>query len=255
MIGGAERRTGCMMRQPRRLGILAAAVVALTLVACDEDNGARVVAPDGTEIEITATPTDVPAEGSPSAVVTEGAGSGEDETPTTSPDATATADATETASEDATSTPSSGGAGAGSAGDLEGSPFSTADVRTAMPSTFDILDDSAPICPNTAVPEVTFVAWSEGTDYGPAFVLWVYPDADAAAEDWALGEDVDPLTDGCDLPTGFTYFNANLVMTFRSWVSQGEEIGPYDPDRSPRDAPPVEAFLGMDDDAEDEDED
>ncbi|MEX0868526.1 MAG: hypothetical protein WD011_02540, partial [Nitriliruptoraceae bacterium] len=75
------------MRQPRRLGILAAAVLALTLVACDEDNGARVVGPDGTEIEVTAVPTDVPGEGSPTPAVTEAPATGANGTETpASPD-------------------------------------------------------------------------------------------------------------------------------------------------------------------------
>ena len=135
--------------------------------------------------------------------------------------------------------------------DLTGFPFSTSDLRQALEIagySFSGVEERAPICPQTSVPELPF--WSPnlaGNDSGPILVLWVYPTFEALEADWEAepGAPPKPLLDGCELPTGFVYWNQNLVLVFETWSSLGVE-SPVDIDgRIPSEHPAVTAFLSM----------
>jgi hypothetical protein len=196
--------------------------------------------------------TIAPAARTPSATATSGAST--TPAPTRVPTSAASATPTPTPAPTlAAPTGTPGGAGATGtpqpqAGDLRGTPFSTADVRAAVNAAgrvFFVDTDRKPLCPNTTVREVTFWAASAGgTDYGPNWALWVYPDADALAADWDVSSGkVRPRTP-CDLPTGWTYWNSNLVLTFVTWSGVGGDV-PFDPLRSPGDDAVPAAFLAM----------
>lgn len=127
--------------------------------------------------------------------------------------------------------------------DLRGTPYSTADLRAAIESagaTFEGLAVDA-MCPNTSVPELTFLA-SNGNETGPVFSVWVYPDSTALAGDWATGNAVNPLTEPCSLPTASVYWNRNVVLAYRSEIEGGTDVGPA---ASGRNTIPVQAFLNL----------
>lgn len=136
-------------------------------------------------------------------------------------------------------------------GDAGGLPFSTADVRAVVEGsgiTFIPLGERDVICPVSAVPGAPYwTANAAGTDFGPVFVLWVYPDLAALEEEWAVepGESPKPRLAGCDLPTGFVYWNENLVLVFEVWLSAGFDVALEGHAESPGDHPTVEAFLGL----------
>ncbi len=148
-------------------------------------------------------------------------------------------------------TPAPAAAGTTAPGDLAGLPFSTGDVRAAAEQagvTFLPVEDRAPLCPGSAAPGRPY--WSAnlaGSDFGPIWVLWVYPDAAAFQEDWETipGEAPRPRVEDCELPTGFVYWNENLVMTFAVWLSLGEEIPMERHNESPGDHPAVHVFLEL----------
>lgn len=171
-------------------------------------------------------------------------------TPASSPTATATAVSPRLAPSP-TQKPAPADAGAAVAGDLVGLPFSTADVRAAIEQAgfvFLPVEPREALCPGSAVPGRPYwTAFSGGTDFGPVFVLWVYPDAEALREDWEAvpGEAPRPRMEDCELPTGFVYWNDNLVLTFAAWLSLGQEFPLESHDESPGDHPAVRAFLEL----------
>ncbi len=135
--------------------------------------------------------------------------------------------------------------------DLAGLPFSTADLRQAVETagySFSGVETRKPLCPHTSVPELPF--WSAnlaGGDAGPILVVWVYPSLEALAAEWEAeaGAPPKPLLEGCDLPTGFVYWNQNLVLVFETWSSLGVE-SPVDIEgRLPSEHPAIIAFLSM----------
>lgn len=102
------------------------------------------------------------------------------------------------------------------------------------------------LCPNTSAPELAF--WSaRGTDsVGPVFSVWVYPDVESLEQDWATGSGgVTPRTSGCNLPTGFVYWNGNAVLAFNTWMDGEADLGAFGHGGSPRDYRTVDAFLDM----------
>ena len=137
-------------------------------------------------------------------------------------------------------------------GDESGVPFSTVDVRVAVEDgrgySFWLVEQERPtLCPASAVPGRPY--WSSnllGSDFGPVFVLWVYPDALALEADWDVepGEVPAPRFD-CDLPSGFVYWNENLILAFDVWLSLGEPLPLHEHWESPSDMPAVEAFLEL----------
>ena len=134
-----------------------------------------------------------------------------------------------------------------------GAPFSASDVagvveRDGQGYSFWLIDDRAPICPGSAVPGRPH--WSAnlaGSDFGPVFVLWVYPDVGALQQDWEVvpGEAPRARFDGCDLAHGFVYWNENLVIAFEVWLSLGEDVPLGGNGESPGDHPAVHAFLEL----------
>lgn len=131
-------------------------------------------------------------------------------------------------------------------------PISTLDVRRAVQDgqgfSFWRVDDRTPLCPASAAPGLPY--WSvnlAGSDFGPIWVLWVYPNSDALQQDWETmpGEAPRSRLEGCELPTGFVYWNENLVMTFAAWLSLGEELPLERHPESPREPPAGRGFLGL----------
>ena len=135
--------------------------------------------------------------------------------------------------------------------DLTGFPFSTADLRQAIETagySFAPLTNIAPICPQTSVPEQAF--WSvnlTGGDSGPILVLWVYPNSETLKADWQAepGQAPQSLLPNCGLPSGFAYWNENLVMVFAAWFSLGIESATIPDEQSPGQHPAVQAFLEL----------
>ena len=135
-------------------------------------------------------------------------------------------------------------------GDVEGAPFSTADARAAIEGagvTFIPLENRTAICSSAVAAGQHYWTARPRTDFGPAFVLWVYPDVEALQADWAVEprEPPVPLFAGCELPTGFVYWNGNLILTFAFWLSVGAEIPFEDRPESPSDHPTVQAFFEL----------
>ena len=136
-------------------------------------------------------------------------------------------------------------------GDLSGVPFSTADVRKAIEAagySLSPVAGRAALCPQTSVSELPF--WSAnlaGSDSGPILVLWVYPSIEALAAEWQAepGAPPKPQLDGCALPTGFAYWNQNLVLVFETWSNLGVESPVGVDGRIPGEHPAVQAFLAM----------
>ncbi len=135
--------------------------------------------------------------------------------------------------------------------DLTGFPFSTADLRQAIETagySFAPLTNIAPICPQTSVPEQAF--WSVNLtdgDSGPILVLWVYPNSETLKADWQAepGQAPQSLLSNCGLPSGFAYWNENLVMVFAAWFSLGIESATSPDEQSPGQHPAVQAFLEL----------
>ena len=135
--------------------------------------------------------------------------------------------------------------------DLTGFPFSTADLRQAIETagySFAPLTNIAPICPQTSVPEQAF--WSVNLtdgDSGPILVLWVYPNSETLKADWQAepGQAPQSLLPNCGLPSGFAYWNENLVMVFAAWFSLGIESATSPDEQSPGQHPAVQAFLEL----------
>ena len=135
--------------------------------------------------------------------------------------------------------------------DLTGFPLSTADLRQAIETagySFAPLTNIAPICPQTSVPEQAF--WSVNLtdgDSGPILVLWVYPNSETLKADWQAepGQAPQSLLPNCDLPSGFAYWNENLVMVFAAWFSLGIESATSPDEQSPGQHPAVQAFLEL----------
>ena len=135
--------------------------------------------------------------------------------------------------------------------DLTGFPFSTADLRQAIETagySFAPRTNIAPICPQTSVPERAF--WSvnlTGGDSGPILVLWVYPNSETLKADWQAepGQAPQSLLPNCGLPSGFAYWNENLVMVFAAWFSLGIESATIPDEQSPGQHPAVQAFLEL----------
>jgi hypothetical protein len=136
-------------------------------------------------------------------------------------------------------------------GDASGVPFSTLDVRLAVEEgrgySFWLIEEREVPCAGSAVRGHPY--WSAnlaGSDFGPLFVLWVYPDIEALRKDWDAvpGEAPKPQFD-CEPPSGFVYWNENLIMAFDVWFSLGEAIFLEGHWKSPSDMPAVEAFLEL----------
>ena len=135
--------------------------------------------------------------------------------------------------------------------DLTGFPFSTADLRQAIETagySFAPRTNIAPICPQTSVPEQAF--WSVNLtdgDSGPILVLWVYPNSETLKADWQAepGHAPQSLLPNCGLPSGFAYWNENLVMVFAAWFSLGIESATIPDEQSPGQHPAVQAFLEL----------
>jgi len=69
-------------------------------------------------------------------------------------------------------------------GDASGVPFSTLDVRLAVEEgrgySFWLVEQRDALCPTSSIPGGSY--WSAallGSDFGPVYTLWVYPDVDA----------------------------------------------------------------------------
>lgn len=211
------------MRGARAFAIVGGALLALALVACGSDGKVTIAGQDGTEIDIstaTATAT-ASAEASPSTAPTEGA-TPEDGAATPTPgDTTPTAMPDDDDDDDATPTPSA--TSSPQAGDRLGAPYGSADVRAAIESgagSFAVDDEVEQLCPDTSVPGTAFRAEGDAL-----WSLWVYPDAEAREADWVMEDgQLEPQTDDCELPTGFNYFNANVVIAVLKRGSGAEDV-------------------------------
>jgi len=212
------------MRHARITVLLGCALLAIALVGCDQERGGpRVVGEDGTEIEITAEPTET---GTATIVATD--------EPTSTPDdgatATATPETTETPSTTPTGTPtatptstSTPGLGTGSgAGGLAGVPYGTDDVRAALAASgepVEVDDEREPLCPSGSVPETALQVGES------VWALWVYPDTSAREAEWELSDGrLEPQISDCEPPSGFNYFNANTVLVLLEGVSGVEPV-------------------------------
>ena len=98
------------------------------------------------------------------------------------------------------------------------------------------------------MPEQAF--WSVNLtdgDSGPILVLWVYPNSETLKADWQAepGQAPQSLLPNCGLPSGFAYWNENLVMVFAAWFSLGIESATSPDEQSPGQHPAVQAFLEL----------
>ena len=165
--------------------------------------------------------------------------------PTGQPSPTAQPSPAATAASAPTSAPRTGG-GTG----IQGDPFSSGDLGTALPSPgMALSDEFEPECPGASAPSVVFTGPDGASGEKHAvWVLWVYPDPDAFEADWAVGEDfrIRSLLDGCEPPNGFVYWHENLVLWFAGYY--GSDVAPGSlPATSDeiRDHPVVRAFLEL----------
>jgi len=136
-------------------------------------------------------------------------------------------------------------------GDVTGIPFSTEDVRLMVEGeygySFWLVKERAPLCPSSSV--VGRPYWSAslaGSDFGPVFVLWVYPDIETLRLDWTAvnGQAPVPIFD-CELPSGFVYWNENLVLAFDVWLGLGQPLPLAGHPENPNDMPAITAFLSL----------
>ena len=209
-----------------------AGVLGLLALACTggDDDGVPVL------LTRTPTPTVTPA-ASPTA------------TPT--PTATPMVAATPTTTPTPRPTPVPAATAPPTAGDIAGVPFSTADVRAAIEAEgFPLfaLDDRAPLCATTSVPGQAL--WSgdiSNGDGGRVFVLWVYPDAEAVGADWRAepGERPELQVPGCELPSGFVFWNENLVLAYETSQALGEDTGVRPFEDGPANHHAIRAFLEL----------
>jgi hypothetical protein len=228
--------------------LLFTAVLVLA-AACNGDSGDAV--PTSVISTLTRTPTPNPtivtATDTPAPTATSTSSATDTPTATPSPPpptSTATATPAGTATPQATASPS----GDSTAGDVEGFPFSTADIRATVEArgfSFLLLTDRGALCGGATVEVHSF--WSAnlaGSDSGPALAVWVYPDRDALEADWsvATGSAPEPRF-GCELPTGFVYWNENLVMALDTWLAAGSEVAIGN--ESPSQHPAIEGFLSL----------
>ena len=200
---GSRNGTDCAMKHPRTLLLVGALAFAFLAGCEDQGDGVTIAGQDGSTIDVgsataTSTVTATPnagTEGATPAGATPPAGE------------TATPEPSETPTPTATPASSSGGT---SAGDASGVPYSTSDVRAAMEAAdvgFEVDDEREPLCADTSVPETAFDAG------GSSWALWVYPDSAARESEWVLEDgQLAPQVEDCAPPTGFNYFNANLVL-------------------------------------------
>lgn len=193
------------------------------LMSCEDSGSVTIVGANGEEIEV------------PDGTVVATSEVAQTPSPTLAP--------VETPSPTATPTPQPASTRGRIPDDLQGSPYSTADLRTAIEAAGTTFQGLAvdPLCPNTSVPELTFLA-SDGNETGPVFSMWVYPDSSALANDWSTGNAVTPLTDPCTPPTASVYWNRNVVLAYRSEIEGGIDVGPA---ASGRNTIPVQAFLNL----------
>ena len=231
----------------RHAAALFLGVVLLTLAACgggDDAPGDADASGDPTSgaTEVTASPFDQPSPtivGSPGEAPSDGTATPATVTPTT----TSPAEPPATAEP---ATPTSTAIPPPEAGDLEGEPFSTADLRSAVverDATFEATDGEPP-CPQHTVLGQTYRAVMTDDASGPVVALWVYADSDALQADWdAVPGSAPESLAGCELPSGFVYWNENLVLALVGWVRDGE-AGPLGAE-NPRNHPVVEAFLSL----------
>lgn len=214
---------------------------ALVLLASACGGGSDVPAPADTPTATTSprpNPTIINATETPDATGTPVSTTPE---PTASPSVTASPTATPQPT--ATGSPNAPGTT-----DLEGFPFGTADVRAAVEARgfgFVPVAERAPLCPASSVTGHAF--WSAnlaGSDSGPLFVLWVYEDPAALQLDWAVepGSSPSPRFD-CELPSGFVYWNENMVLALETWLAAGSDV-PIGEER-PSDHPAVQGFLSL----------
>lgn len=214
---------------------------ALVLLASACGGGSDVPAPADTPTATTSprpNPTIINATETPDATGTPASTTPE---PTASPSVTASPTATPQPT--ATGSPNAPGTT-----DLEGFPFGTADVRAAVEARcfgFVPVAERAPLCPASSVTGHAF--WSAnlaGSDSGPIFVLWVYEDPAALQLDWEVepGSSPSPRFD-CELPSGFVYWNENMVLALETWLAAGSDV-PIGEER-PSDHPAVQGFLSL----------
>jgi len=215
-------------------------VTALLLLASSCGGGSDTPAPEDTPTATTSprpNPTIISATETPAATGTSTGSTTPEPTPSPSVTTTPTATAQPTAT---------GSPNPSVATDVEGFPFGTADVRAAVEERgfgFVPVGDRAPICPASSVTGRAF--WSAnlaGSDSGPLLVLWVYEDPSALKLDWEVepGSAPSPRFD-CELPSGFVYWNENMVLALETWLAGGSDV-PIGDER-PSDHPAVQAFL------------
>ena len=215
-----------------RPALLALALVGLLALACTGGD-------DGVPVLLTRTPTpEATATGTPTA------------TPTAATTPTATPTPRPTRVPAATATPTPRATPAPSPDDLAGEPFSTHDVRLAVEGANYSFwrTEVTPFCPETAVEGQAF--WSAnllGSDFGPVYVLWIYPDAEALQADWLVmpGERPELLVEGCELPFGFVWWNENAVMAFQTFLGPEGQSGLGSTESGPGEWPAVPAFLEL----------
>ncbi len=133
---------------------------------------------------------------------------------------------------------------------VEGSPYSLADLDDALaPGGIERTElyDPRSACPGTGVEGLPFVlADDEGSGRFAVWVLWVYPDGETRRGDWRTDQRAEPLVAGCEPPNGFIYWNANLLLWFVGFY--GEDIAPGSPPESRdevRGHPVIRAFLNL----------
>ena len=198
---------GRAMAHPRRLLVVGALAIALLAGCDDKDGGVTITGQDGSSIEVSTATASATTSPETSATTSEATPAGA--TATASSTATPTT-TTPTPTSTPIASPTSSGGGATSAGDTSGFPYSTSDVRAAMEAAdvgFEVDDEQEPLCGDTSVPETAFNAG------GSSWALWVYPDSAARESEWVLEDgQLTPQVGDCAPPTGFNYFNANLVL-------------------------------------------
>ena len=177
---------------------------------------------DSGDADATATPNATAADAAPAATAV----SQPTATPTPAP--ASTPEATATPTETAVALPVPG---------IDGVPFSLADFAAALPTPGMRPADEffEPSCPGAGGEPVAFIGpdghgngpFGGGNGPHPVWVLWVYADHEAFERDWEVDENfrVSPLLDGCEPPTGWVYWNENLVLWFAGLYGANVEPG------------------------------